>query len=951
MHSLSLFRRSFAQSIGLLFLALLVFQGLGLGLEVLINLNNEGFSLLGQIPWREELWQGFLYGGLMAILLPWFLLAGFSEWFQTRSLKRKELTTLLWREYFYWWSGLSLLLIIMAAFAEVFPENVHSLSWITALSMMGFSLYFALLLSGDEQVIWRQLLPLPLFILWIWGKHESIMQAETFQALFQNTWIIKVFMAPVGITLGSLCLIWAAYQTWRGQHHSHAPNTSNFTFENFFFKTFSSKKPIALKPFRHSWQKAWSQYRLLSGETHAIFMVLSLACGLILFSLIMSHYLPAIMMRQWQLYQVSDLLLTCLILTVLLTSIPNYVIWGGRSELLFTRAINKSKVYLFNLFSQSIISSIPLMIILGLLLAGGEHIQFMNVALLALFMLLAGPLTLVVLIVPMIVGQTWMPFGSLITQLTASHWSAYLIWGLALLGRLCEYYFINHSTSHNQGFARFKLVGKAFLLPAIPISLALLAGLHQHPLLRFVHFADHTWLSQRTKYAVAQDLQTLQLMGPVYLKKQADKEDDSFYRQLHYSTNALQKALKAPHDNDTAMIFTQESMAEIEEHLLDSYQDLWYQEAYSWERLQAFNHVASYWLPLTDMGPKTLRWQSMQALFHDDPKTALKLAQEALTKIPEPQSYEYLARIQALFYQEEQALQTYAQMRNTFPERRGKSYRLEGKLLYSAGKYAEALEAYTQAIEHQDQTEYLTPQYTVGENLVIRFPYYTVGLCSENKRILNRHRIKGFRGFEQMIKITQKLCQNQELSRDEATHIFGSQEAEYALWLLDHQRYALAKEVFNTSQPQWRKTLQAAVEGNKNAQAAIHWLRENPYLFNEEHTSLFYSSNTGKYLGWYSDLLTKPEQRLDRAKKILVLSADFELELTRLQKVLNAQEFEELKAYHQELKQWIEQFEHWGVLNLSNRHSLALFGRLAKLKDIFPEQLNQTSAMFFEVED
>lgn len=732
-------RRSYRDSI-IMTLGLIAALNLVLGsLRVLYfeglspNLDAATLSLfLGH--WQESLIYSGICGGLMALLMPWFVPLAYAEWFYTRPLNFREVFRLMWREYLRWWGLFALGLFCLTLWALFQPIQVLSpLTPTTLLVLLGTNLYLALFLAVDNHTRQRQVQPL--YLLMLWGLCV---------ALSVKRWPLIQEISPVVFaTLATLTLVWALWLAWHSQksvvQDVEPPEEMGLNFFAWFAQGSAELRVLS------GLQQFWARYRFLTRRSHWLYTGIFTAIALVLGLGVSTGGAP----RDYFSYHVF---FNSIAIGLLITLIPARFIWSKHAETQLSRSVSAAQVYFFNWFHQGLILCVCMGLGAGLQLLFGGPMLRPQVLLLPLFFWFAGPLASLSLISLMIMA--WIipdvSPGVLLTLLSAPQLSSLALWGIVIGFRLYDMASLKQGLNW-QGWARFRDIIRVQVVPAVLVLGAIFWGLNQHPLLRIltqemqrVERFNAAWMSSSR-------IQNLQFYGsddnafdllPLRAMYEDDRDWSDWDRQYAgYRPAELQQALSDPYSAETAQLMARSHYLTMMAYL-DGDIDTTQYFPQLMEEFKADAELAQAWLrdfPALQQDPELL---SLNHFAHQRWLQALSSAEQAYAQTPNARLGLQLGRLQAHFLRFEQARQSYADVAQRYPEVAARAHLLAGRAAQSAGQIDQAAQHYLEA-QQSPLDQQLSQQGGGQMNAVAasryalkRLPIYRSGSCSRALEVL-----------------------------------------------------------------------------------------------------------------------------------------------------------------------------------------------------------------------
>lgn len=604
---LQFFKRSFAWSLAI-----------PCGVLLLLALLQSGLLQVFSVGWvtQDSLVAGGVQSCLLALLMPWIVFLRYQEFWGTRSFSSEEMRGLLWQLYFKVWlllvgSGLGLYFVL-----RTFGVYFSGFSPLWILSFSAVSLYGALWCAQNLVPDKRQ---------WIYSFGVVILGGLLGSLFSAWTELIGV------MTLGLLCLgTWLLWRVFPVSETEFSADTDLSVF--LFYPLFSGGQWLP---------KRWRRLAFMASSTYL--SLLLLLCGALIFVMAWSMFWGG---AQWlsPLSLAQDYLeplYPWILVALLLIQVQSLYFWQSRQEFWLTRPISRWQmqglsvaVHFVLYFCTVLLGVLMCQAYTGYVFQGGFYAW-------VVFLFLLGPSLIFMSLLQMGLGLGGFVGTSYL--LNQGNMLSYALWGIALVG----WVFLMSRTHF-----RYQTQWLTGLGVALAVNVVLFYGIQRDPVLQAVYPRHTNTWDYRQQYRIETYLTHLLWLNvprdePPFAVAQAVLMLDD---QADAGVNTLMK--------DTLyMLQNQEVLAVPPEDILQ----LWEGD------LQATVKRLQYW---RGFAPHNKQWLAFEYALQGKSTQALDEAKRAYQTDPSLQHGLQWAYLQRVFLQEEQALRTYQNLQQHYPDSR-----------------------------------------------------------------------------------------------------------------------------------------------------------------------------------------------------------------------------------------------------------------------------------------
>ncbi len=728
---ISLFRKSFFYSIMAIAILNIITQAYPLTFGVLNSDDHRNIFIWGQ----QNLYT-LLLTFTFVMVSPWLILMFFGEWFNTRSLDRKSLFKMVWHEYIKWLLPIILGLVLVSLSTQYFLYSTMSRKNIPeTLFLVSLSIYLVLVVSGNTNILLKTLkFGAPIFI---------------FSAIFYD-FGVNGYKPGKWLTY----LIWSVFLiyyykvivNYDGDIDLNVPGCADD--ENkaisalwIFNKEFISKN-IKLYKTNNPLVKFLDQFKLIVSQTKVIYLQLILIFATIVFFFAISysftgefHTIFDKSYYGYERYNFFERFIFIFSAILMLFSFinPRYLI-SSREEFLLTRPISKSKIYIYNFFTQGLFFVLIFIFFLLLAKISDKENLLGNFNLLPLiftfvWLFISGELGVILICGLFSFDFTMELLGSslyselyssfLLNLHTASYFS-FSLWLSAIFFRLWDYYWFNNKEiGCFKGFsATFKEFAKIYLPAGTLMFAVLVLTTILNPLTKFINTIPGE------KYSF--DNSERDVIKAIFFKENKEDEDSFYIGKFNSDlVPILKKLLHKPFDKPIYLEMAKFNLEVAYRRASKTYRTYFYKRAVltnQWWSIANFPEKADYWMNLSselkDTGPYLYNL-SLAYLLNDEFPQALETAKKASELSPTPEYFNNLGMLYEHEFLYSKAIASYEKAFKASGNKSGEYLRRIGSIYWNNRLYDKAIDYYAQTVISDEKMTF--PQK----------PYYYYGLCSK----------------------------------------------------------------------------------------------------------------------------------------------------------------------------------------------------------------------------
>jgi hypothetical protein len=971
---ISLFRKSF-------FYAFIIAGIAGIALRIIpFTLMMNSFSdpidaFLGMQPYLA-LWilsnlYSILLTTLFALVAPWLMVSFFSEWFYTRSLNRRSLFKILWDEYLKWVSVMTLLLLIVVNINNSFHYSSGSNIYIpTSIFLVSLTVYLVFIISGNSKILIKTILyGIPVFLFSaIFGSY-NYNGFELGQKLSWVFWTVYLVICYLNVF---------HYDDDIDLNVPGRADDENRSISNLwiFSKEFGNQN-ISLVNTSSNLKKFFYSFKLLTSQNKAIYMQLFLVMSAITLFFAISYSFGSFygdISKNNIASTIAIPILVLLISGIIFAVISPKFLLLQKEEFLFTRPVNRGKLYIDNYLVQgTFILLISLLICFIIFNSQAypyfQEINMIPVILTLLWIYLTGEAGIFLIFSLFIYDYTLLFFDnnswsnlsfSFFCNLQSNGIYSMCLWAGALFFRLWDFqWFLNKEIGLFNGIsAMVKNLAKLYFPP-----IALL----------FVITLGTTVLNPLTKF-----LNTYNLEKSDFPENNTDIMKAVFFQGDSKRSKAFQMLLSNPKDKNAYLLMAEFYLEEVYKATL-YYNKLYYYKLFinaPWG--YTFSPArANYWLELSKElkdSPEYIYNTSIFHLLNDDYALAVKEAEKAALISNKPEYYQYLAEIYEKQFYNEKAIMSYQKAITLSKDKKGELLLKIGNIYWNNRFYNRAIDYYAQAVNQDNKTALpgkayyyygLCPKFeeinkTNISNNLLNDIQFTLSICQGNKYVQYFHKRHG--DTRNIIPYSERMKYD-EFPTAPYDRKLGYQydyessspgfSLDYAKFYLEHNDFESALKKFQMVNnyygrhkgdtallqlkmgklPDAFETIKAA-ENSQKYKTGVNYLEVN-------RTN--YDSNI--YLAKLK--LENEKPTLETAQKFLLSAPDTETAFAELKKIFKGLELKDLEKLKNEYNRFYRGFEMSGMAFISNNKNVERSRvLLAKTKDSEFKQIKQIITTF-----
>ena len=807
---------------------------------------------------------------MLVALLPWLMLSFFGEWLYTRSLDRKNLFKIFFKEYLIWWGGISVILISLTFLSGMTLDFIFF--------FITLNLYFALILAGNYKVLYPIILyGIPVFL---------------FSAMF-DSWKIGTFDAGHILSwifwLGYILVTYLKTRNYNDDLDlsvAGKADDENKALSKIWFisKELGVSNPEIAKT-KTPFAQFLSDFRILTVDTikaytHTLFIFL---CIILYFAIQRVSKITFTEKDVNLLLDQNIYLIICILVLIqfIFTFLnPKYLLLN-KEEFLLTRPISRGKIYLYNYFTQGLF--------LGLILSGSYILlnflpvygQFFStvagglnwgaIILSCLWAYIAGEAGIIMLILLLVSdfsrGTSF--FTSWILNLNTTGIIGLSIFLGAIFFRCWDYRcFIKKEIGAFRGFIpAIKELTRTYALPVIVLAGIICTTAYINPFTKV--------MTSITSY-----IYTAPILSAVYVNFEIKDNDywfnkdfrtyDDYYAAVFSSIKSLQKN---PYDNKAFLILAQTDLYSLPWYFKTKY----YAKDYNYSGMIENNkwmkndiERGKYWLSicgnLASM-PDYIYLQGLVYASEDNYDMAIKSLKKAISIKKKKEYLDALAIIYEHVLMPSKAIEIYKQANKVTVA--SSYFKMTGDIYWNNREYSEALDYYAQAQDFPTNS------------------YYECGTCKKIMELAKDEKLKRLGMFDLNKKFNNlttdwALCKGyiDKVMLKTSAGIDRRLDRNFAKWYLDNKKYDTAAFYLNRAEKYGDLALLYIGTGDKlKASEAIN------NALHQQKNNHYFSINNSKYdyKAYLAQTILKPD--IENAGKALIIAPDSDQILSELEKI------------------------------------------------------------------